>query len=312
MRLSKFRSYKAVSAFTLIEMILAITISGIIGTVIVAFVINSADGYATSRSRNQLASAGRVAIDRLASEIHNALPGSIRTTTADVLTGNQCIEFIPVEAATSYINPPFTTAGTSFNIVDILDGGSVIHPAAPPTLYAVIYPRNINQLYDGDRGTPASNWPNFRTRTPIAEISSIADDGSTAGQSTVTLTKSHRFRRRSPFQRFFVVSDPVSYCVVDDNLYRYSNYGFYQTQEDTEEETGVCEKFVNDEPCLPNYDDAPDKMLIVDSIDNAGLTAFSIGSQSLSRNSLLAIQLTLSDGTDTVELTHEVLSRSVP
>ncbi len=306
LRLSKIRI-----GFTLVEMVVAIAVSGIIATLVVSFVVSSAEGYRNSRERNQLASAGRVAIDRLASEIHNALPGSIRTTVA-AGNGDQCLEFIPVEAATSYVNPPFTSSATSFNIVDILDGGTATYPTVPPTLYAVIYPRRINQLYNGDRGTPASNWPNFPTRTPIAEITSIVDDAATMGQSTVTLSKPHRFRRRSPFQRFFVVSDPVSYCIVGENLYRYTNYGFYQTQETTEEETGVCEKLVNDEPCLPNYAAAPDKMLIVDSIDNTGLTAFSIGSQTLSRNSLLAIQLTLTDGENTVELTHEVLSRSVP
>ena len=309
--MKKLRLSKNSVGFTLVEMVVAIAVSGIIATLVVSFVVSSAEGYRNSRERNQLASAGRVAIDRLASEIHNALPGSIRTTVA-AGNGDQCMEFVPVEAATSYVNPPFTSTATSFNIVDIYDGGSVIYPSAPPTLYAVIYPRVINQIYNGDRGTPASNWPNFPTRSPIAEITSIVDDATTAGQSTVTLSKPHRFRRRSPFQRFFVVSDPVSYCIVGENLYRYTNYGFYLNQETTEEETGVCEKLVNDEPCLPNYAAAPDKMLIVDSIDNTGLTAFSIGSQTLSRNSLLAIQLTLTDGENTVELTHEVLSRSVP
>lgn len=305
----RLRLNKRGTGFTLIEMVLAISITGIIGAVVVTFMVNSAEGYATSRSRNQLASAGRVAIDRIASEIHNALPGSIRTTVATA-GGDQCIEFIPVEAATSYINPPFTSTATSFNIVDIYDGGAVVHPAAPPTLYAVIYPNRINQLYDGDNG-PSTNWPDFPTRGPIEAISSIADDGATAGQSTVTLTTAHRFRRRSPFQRFFVVSDPVSYCIVSDKLYRYTNYGFYQNQVTQEEEATVCEVATNDR-CLPNYAASPDKMLIVDSIDNTGLTAFSIGSQSLARNSLLAIQLNLTDGDDTVQLTHEVLSRSVP
>ncbi|MCG8415427.1 MAG: type II secretion system GspH family protein [Pseudomonadales bacterium] len=297
------------SGFTLVEMVLAITITGIIGAVVVTFMANSAEGLATAQNRNQLASAGRVAIDRIAVEIHNALPGSIRTTTATA-GGDQCLEFIPVEVATSYINPPFTSTGTTFNIVDIYDNAAVIHPSAPPTLYGVIYPRRANQLYNGDNGA-STGWPNFPVRGPIEQISSIADDAATAGQSTVTLTTSHRYRRRSPFQRFFVVSDPVSYCVVGDKLYRYGNYGFYQTQVTQEEETGVCEVALN-QTCLPNYDAAPDKMLIVDNIDNTGLTAFTIGAQSLRRNALLLIQLTLTDNGDTVELTHEVLSRSVP
>jgi hypothetical protein len=64
--------------------------------------------------------------------------------------------------------------------------------------------------------------------------------------------------------------------------------------------------------CLPNYSAAPDKMLITDNIDNTGITAFSVGTQTLTRNSLVSIELNLTSEGDVVNLTHEVLTRSVP
>ena len=134
-----------------------------------------------------------------------------------------------------------------------------------------------------------------------------------ANRTTVTLVKNHRFRRRSPTQRFFVVEDPVSFCVVGDKLYRYSNYGFYTTQSDYEFGSATCDALpATARTCLPNLSSAPDKRLITDSIDNTGITAFTVTSQSLTRNSLVAIELNFLANDETVTLNHEILTRSVP
>lgn len=290
--------------FTLIEMVVAIVVSSIMAMGIVTYISDSASGMQSSASRNKLATAGQIALQRLSFELHNALPRSIRATGA-AGNGDQCIEFIPVRAATTYINPPFTGGGgTTFEVVDFIPSQHGISGG-----FAVIYPNNQSQVYDGDNGA-SSGWPNFPTRRPIQEIANIADSSS-ADQSTVTLVKNHRFNRRSPSERFFVVENPVSYCVVSDKLYRYANYGFYTSQVSVEEETGVCE-VANNDRCLPNYADAPNKMLITNNIDNTGLTAFSISGQSLTRNALVAINLNFTDDGDSIILNHEVLTRSVP
>lgn len=288
---------------TIIEIVAVIVISSILGIGVVGFIGNAVEGISTSRDRSEIASAGRVAIDRLAFELHNALPNSIRTTAA-TSGGDQCIEFIPIRAATSYINPPFSTSGTTFDVVDFIPSQHGVNGG-----YAVIYPRRQNFLYDGDNG-PSSGWPNFPNRRPIQEISTIANSA-TADQSTVTLIKAHRFRRRSPSQRFFVVEDPISYCIAGDKMYRYTNYGFYASQVSQEEQSGVCEVALN-QTCLPNYSAAPDKMLITDSIDNTGVTAFSVSNQSLARNSIVSIELNMSANGENIQLNHEVLTRSVP
>ncbi len=303
--------------FTLVELVVVIVVSSIMAIGITTFIARSVEGLNSSASRNQLATAGRIAIDRIALELHNALPNSIRVLAPT--NDDQCIEFIPVEASTSYINPPFTGSGTaSFNVVDFRDAvaGTAIYPAAPPNLYAVIYPRRRNQIFNGDNGAYA-NWPDFPTRGPIERISTIAASGTT-NVTTVTMAPvlpatTHRFNRRSPTRRFFVVSDPVSFCVKTDKLYRYSSYGFFQTQV-TAEESGTC-VVTTPARCLPNYAAVASgrkKTLITDSIDNTGVTAFSVGTQTLNRNALITIALNFTDGTDSVILNHEVLTRNVP
>ena len=290
---------------TLIEMIGAIVVSSIIAIGTVSYIGDAAEGYQTSSNRNQLASAGRTAISRMAMELRNAVPNSIRVTTA--VAGDQCLEFVPALNATKYLNPPFTGLGGSvFEVIDFM-------PSEVGTTdgYAVIYPSVVADLYDGNNGAPGL-WPNFPTRGPIEQISSIAASAQPS-QSTVTLTKAHRFNRRSANERFFLADDPVSFCIKGDKLYRYSNYGFFDTQTSTEEEAGVCE-VANGDSCLPNYTAAPDKRLITDNIDNAtaGLTAFALTSQSLERNSLVSITLNLTSDGDSIRLDHEVLSKSVP
>lgn len=296
-------NYLRQGGFSIIEMIVAIVVSSIIAIGMVDYIGRAVEGISSSANRNQLASAGRTALDRLGMELHNSLPNSIRETTA-AAGGDQCLEFIPVRAATSYINPPFIGGGgTTFDVVDFVPSQHGVSGG-----FAVIYPNRQDEIYNGDIG-PSTGWPNFPTRGPIQEIASIADSA-TDFQSTVTLTTTHRFNRRSPNERFYVVDEPVSYCVVGDKLYRYTNYGFYTTQVD-EEESGTC-VVASDDRCLPNYAAAPDKMLITDNIDNALLTAFTVGTQTLTRNSLVAIVLNITSDGDSIILNHDVLTRSVP
>jgi MSHA biogenesis protein MshO len=293
------------AGFTLIELVVTLVVSGILAIGTVAFISRTVEGLDSAASRNKLASAGRTAISRMSLELHNALPNSIRTAGSD-----QCIEFVPVRAATTYIDPAFANpAKVSFDVVDFVEENAVFLPSAPPLLYGVIYPRNSNQVYDGDNGTAALPVV-FNNRSPVQAISVIADHGSITDLSTVTLTTAHRFRRRSPNERFFVVTQPVSFCIVGEKLYRYSNYGFHQNQT-VIEESGSCDAATANR-CLPNYANhttTPNKVLIVDSISSG---AFTVGNQNLERNSLVSIELNFASDLDSIALKNEVLTRSVP
>lgn len=297
-------SVHKIQGFSLVEMIAAIVVSAILSIGVISYIGDAVEGVDSSANRNQLASSGRTSIERLAMELHNALPNSIRVRF--VSYNDQCIEFIPVIGSTSYINPPFTGLGaTSFNVVQFnpdLNGTT--------TGYAAIYPNSAASLYDGNNGA-SSSWPNFLARGPIEAITSIASGGTNI--STITLSKAHRFSQRSPNDRLYVTADPVSYCVKSDKLYRYTNYGFYDVQSSQEELSGVCSVAL-DQRCLPNYTSAPDKMLITNSIDNAtaSITAFTVTPQALNRNALISIELNFSRDGDVVRLNHEVLTRNVP
>lgn len=269
------------AGFTLVELVVTILIAGIMATGVVSYIAASVDGFAAAGNRNKLASAGRTAVDRLTLELHNAVPNSVRVTAATP-AGDQCLEFIPFSGASSYLDAPFTGAGDDrFEAINF----NPVLPEAPGTdLYAVVYPVNTADLYDG--ASPG----------PVAPIDHITDPDEMDGQVSVVLDAAHRFRRRSPVQRFYVAHTPVSFCVVGEQLFRYQGYGFLPSQPVPGE--------------LP--DSAPRRALIGQRIDNSGLTAFSVTEATLRRNAIISMAFNVTDQGDIFRLKHEVLMRNVP
>lgn len=269
------------AGFTLIEIVITIVVSSIIAVGIVSYIGDSVTGYISAGNRNQLASSGRTVLDRIAMELHNAVPNSVRVTAAG-LDGEQCLEFVPFTAASSYVDAPFTGLGADeFEAVDF-NPAQLAGPGAG--LFAVIYPISMDALYLG--GNPG----------PRAEIDEIADPDNGDGKVTLTLTGDHRFSRRSPVQRLYVTGQPVSFCVTGNRLFRYRNYGFEETQ------PAVAD--------LPTQ--APDRALISDQINNAGLTAFTLQEPSLRRNAIVRMNFMFEELTDVINLNHEVQLRNVP
>ncbi|GGG49925.1 MSHA biogenesis protein MshO [Pseudohongiella nitratireducens] len=282
--MNRYRNHKRDNGFTLIEIVVTMLISVILALGIVTFISDTVDGVLASGNRNQLTSSGRTVVDRLALELHNAVPNSIRTTAAGA-GGDQCIEFIPFEAATNYVDPPFTgSGGDEFEVIDF---NPALTYASPAGVLAVIYPDDTDELYTG--GTPG----------PRALVDAITDTGGADGKVTVYLDSTHRFSRRSPVDRIYIAMQPVSFCLEDNNLYRYQNYDFQATQCDPDTAS-----------CLPTS--VPDRQLISDTIDNTGLAAFSILPATLRRNAIISMTLNFTSEGDVVQLKHEVMMRNVP
>lgn len=271
--------------FTLIEIVVTILVSSIMAIGIVSYIGDSVEGFAVSGNRNKLASSGRTVVDRVALELHNAVPNSVRVTAAEP-GGNQCLEFIPFTGASSYLDAPFTGGGA--DEFDAIDFNPELLYDSPAEVYAVVYPINTDVLYE------------FANPGPMALIDEIEDTGGADGIVTVRLDETHRFTRRSPVDRFYVAKTPVSFCVVNNQLFRYQNYGIQETQCTSSTPPG----------CLPSS--APDRSLISDELSNAGRAAFTVLPPTLRRNAIISMDLNFSSEGDVVSLKHEVLMRNVP
>tara|TARA_R100001039_G_C1853044_1_gene114173 strand:- start:1741 stop:2628 length:888 start_codon:yes stop_codon:yes gene_type:complete len=270
--------------FTLIETVITIVISAIIAVGIVNYIGDSVEGFAASGNRNKLASAGRTVVDRIALELHNAVPNSVRVTAAEP-GGGQCLEFMPFTGASSYRDAPFTGLGD--DTFEAVDFNPTLTYTSPAGVYAVIYPISTEALYE------------FANPGPMALVDVMEDTGGADGLVTITLDAPHRFTRRSPVDRFYIAETPVSFCIVGSRLFRYQNYGIQQTQ---------CTPSTSS--CLASS--APDRALISDNLNNAGRTAFAVLAPTLRRNAIISLDLSFTSEGDVVDLKHEVLMRNVP
>ncbi|MBI1423917.1 MAG: prepilin-type N-terminal cleavage/methylation domain-containing protein [Gammaproteobacteria bacterium] len=187
--------------FNLIELVVTITVIGIIMAGTLAYVTNSVTAYTATARRDQLTSLGRTAVEKVARELRAALPNSVRVN-------NNCIEFFPTLGGSIYQTLPVDTAAASFTAVDFSLLGS------SGTDYVVVYPYDAAALYAAANPGPLVAYSG-KAGSPTA---------------TVSLAAAHQFSHQAPQRRFYVVSAPVSYCIVGTDLLRYQNYGIHAVQ----------------------------------------------------------------------------------
>ncbi len=100
---------KKAKGFTLIEMVTVIVLLGIIVGILTPFIANAMQAYTHSKARAVLVGKGRLALERLAREVHQAVPNSL-----SVLSGGTGIEFARSRAGGRYVER-FDSFGSEFS-----------------------------------------------------------------------------------------------------------------------------------------------------------------------------------------------------
>lgn len=258
------------AGFSLIELVVVIVVMSLVSVAGVQMIRFGVEGYQKMSSRQAMGSASRVAVERISRELRNALPNSPRVTA----TG-ECLEFVPITAAGSYIDLATETASDSFQTVAL--------PASQQASNGrvVVYPLVTADIYNPAAGV----------------VSGQAALGSPDGDNrvTVTLDAAMQFAAHSPRRRFYLVPEPVSYCVAGEYLFRYSGYGFQASQ------LGLATL-----PAAP-----PGRALLADGV-GVTTTPFRVQSASLSRNAMVALDLMFTTAGESTRLVSEVQLRNVP
>ncbi|AEG09875.1 methylation site containing protein [Shewanella baltica OS183] len=213
------RMQASTRGFTLVEMVTVILILGILVVGVSSFIIFGTRIFVESSSVDQVLSQSRFAVERMTRELRSALPNSLRVNT-DSLT-YQCIEFVPIEASTTYLTMPIIPAAAASTGIVILDNTV---SAIRVNQFAWIYP-----LIDADVYSSA--------RQKRAQVKTIATAPSPLEhQVTLTFTAPTRFAEASPRQRIYFGLSPVSYCFEkgasgnDLQIVRYAGYNFNAVQ----------------------------------------------------------------------------------
>lgn len=100
------------SGFTLIEMITVIVLLGIIAGILTPFISKAMQAYTHSNARASLVGKGRLALERLAREVRQAVPNSLT-----VLAGGTGIEFARSRAGGRYVER-FDDFGPEFSRIN--------------------------------------------------------------------------------------------------------------------------------------------------------------------------------------------------
>ena len=291
--------------FTLVELVIVIALLGIISVVTVGFISSSMQGYADLKRRDQLSGAARVAVERMAREVRNALPNSIR-----VSADNSCIEFIPAVAASRYVFVPASGAAASatfeavaFALAPVFNRGRV-----------AVYPIETNNLDEAHTGNPIYDVDTNAIISPLitSTPAQLAPSPTPAsGTVTVTLGATHNFPLDSPTNRFFIVDEPVSFCVVGTDLYRFQGDGVTYTYAATQQNAAQLALLLAE----------PEQSLLASDIVNPpSNNPFRYDSGALQRNGIVLFDIFVADqvaGVDdtsqeNIQIQFDVQVRNVP
>lgn len=253
--------------FTLIEMVITIVLLGIVGLFLGEVIRQSLVLYSDASSREALIQQGRFVTERLRREIREAVPNS-------VVAENNCLELIPITNSGIYLD--------------------IAPPDAPSSSFRVL--PMVKSIGAGERLTvyPSSANALRSSVAPIGQIAQVDTDVDFTAPNDVQmvdvpLTQSVGFPISSPASRVYFYRNPVAFCWVGTDLFRYEGYDL-------------------DRPILV-HSQLGTGLKLAENITNA---VFRVTTPKLQRNGLVKIELTFSNNGESVRFDHDALIYNTP
>jgi MSHA biogenesis protein MshO len=283
------------SGFTLVEMVIVIVITAIIGAIVAIFIRAPVQTYVDSVARAELTDVADLAIRRLARDIRLALPNSIRIQP----NGNDVyLELLLTKTGGRYLAEEDNVAG---NILDFSDSTKVqfdVVGSMPGSL-----PNEKSQLVvNGDQIVIYNLGPGLAPADAYAggNRASVNVDPD-PNSNTITLSANpfalQSPRLTSPSHRFQVVTTPVTYVCSGNVLRRYWGYPIQPAQP-------------LDISAAPLSSGATNRALLADGIVACRLD---YGTLANVRSALVGITLTLQKGNSgQITLFHQVHVDNTP
>lgn len=306
------------SGFTLVEMVSVIIILAIVSLGVSNFIGNSTQIYVDASERDEILAKSRYTVERLNRAVRYALPNSLRVAAykpAGIDVVSHCLEYFPIEWSTFYLDLDTAKSATPYlegpDMVSALNvSGSGYDDTNETDHYVVVYPTDASQVY-----VSAAEIADNDGR--IVRVQDV-EDAPQAGLKRVELLNSISFDEESTVERFYIVSDPVSYCLVFNNgsynLYLLSDYGVNVTQQANVDVLSavpgsskilMAEDLVNDISQI-------DSVALANSGRNFDQAPFRIDDANLQRNSIVHTLLMFERNDEVVVFNNEIHLRNSP
>ncbi|MDX1593510.1 MAG: prepilin-type N-terminal cleavage/methylation domain-containing protein [Gammaproteobacteria bacterium] len=290
--------------FTLIESVMTILLLGILALATIPFLRMATDAYLDAQSYADLTARGRLALERLAREVRQALPNSIQT-----VAGGQGIEFVHAIHGTRYADDadrfdqdPDCGSGKAFNDMNrrfralsnrtalyaldddlaTLVGNLLAGGGSPALVIANTTPGDLTAAAADDR-----TWVALAGTTATTCAADKTDDG-----TVLDFAAAKRFPLASLGARLAIADRTVEVGVSGATLRWHEVDGI-----DTTIYNNAAADWSGTDPVL---------------VDGVTSVAFTYAPGSVNAAGVLGIALELSDGRVDVALYEEVRVRNVP
>jgi len=226
------RPVSNVYGFTLVELVISISLMGVVAVLVSTMVGNQMLGYVATARRADLVARTDMAIQMMARDLRAAVPYSVR------VSGGTAIEWVPVldwgryrKRADSTAADPVAAASATVDFSSLDSVFDVLHPGIMPTMpagarivmgnTASMAAAGIN-LYGG-LGTGALVPAGSHVITPTS-----VSPAATSNQ--ITLTPAFQFALGSAAGRFYLVNNAASYLCSGGSITRYDGYTIQSAQ----------------------------------------------------------------------------------
>lgn len=194
--------------FTLVEMIVVMVITGILGSIVAVFIQAPVQGYVDSARRAKMTDIADTAFRRVSRDLRLALPNSVRVTGTCNGTATCFIEFLPTISGGRYRADRDASDG-------VCPGGTasddILSFTAADTCFEVLGPMSTVAIGDqvvvynlGITGSTAYAGNTLSTHNRRA-VSAV-------GADSISLTSTATLPADSPGHRFHVIATPVTYA----------------------------------------------------------------------------------------------------
>ncbi len=274
------------SGFTLIELVVAITLLGIVGSMVSVFLGNTMEAYSALGRRDNLQNSMRMAVERISRELRHALPNSVCTDNGSGCNNpGSIVYFIRTVDAGEYqtrsgnyssgqARAPLPIAPASASDFDVLSSNNINATAGQ---WVVVYNTDNVDIYNSGS-----------QRQQISAITSKDTDGVAPDDvSVIQFASAVNFPTHSPSHRFHIIENNVTlFYLQGTNLYRaQSSFG---------------------SPASANP--GTEKLLL----ENVSACTFTYVPGSLLRSGLLRIDIRVNNGKESLQMIHEAQVYNAP